>query len=83
MPGVLPGPKDPWSQGLRVFDLTEMAWVDSYNSDAPPYQTPQFIKYGIAINGAYPLNWDDPTLFEWLLDKCKQEFSRTILLRDH
>ena len=36
--------RDPWQQGLGIFDLTEMAWTSSYNTNAAPYNTPQVIK---------------------------------------
>lgn len=35
---------DPMSQGLEIFDLTEMAWSSQYDANAAPYMTPQFIK---------------------------------------
>jgi hypothetical protein len=58
--------KDPWPQGLGIFDLTEMKWKDSYDADAAPYVTPQQIKDSIAANGMYPAQWDDPTLKKWI-----------------
>lgn len=26
--------KDPWPQGIGIFDVSEMKWKDSYNPDA-------------------------------------------------
>ena len=35
---------DPISQGLEIFDLTEMIWSTRYDANALPYTTPQIIK---------------------------------------
>jgi len=75
--GTIPGldnyaqSADTWPQGLGIFDLTKMQWVDSYAADATPYRTPQLVRDGIAQNGTYPQTWDDPVVVEWLLGKCK------------
>lgn len=36
--------KDPWPQGLGVFDLHSLKWNDRYNPDAAPYKTPDVIR---------------------------------------
>lgn len=35
---------DPNTQGLAIFDLTELQWKSSYDANASAYQTPQPIK---------------------------------------
>ncbi|EQB51228.1 kelch repeat protein [Colletotrichum gloeosporioides Cg-14] len=36
--------KDPWAQGLRIFDLTQMRWSDNYNASAAAYESPRVNK---------------------------------------
>jgi hypothetical protein len=36
--GDNPADKDPATQGLQLFDVTEMEWKDSYDANAPAYQ---------------------------------------------
>ena len=55
-------PKDPWPQGLGVFDMTNLVFQDRYDSNAPDYTTPQVLKDYYAENGMYPSSWDDPAL---------------------
>lgn len=31
------GSKDPFPQGLKIFDLDTLNWRDEYDPDAPPY----------------------------------------------
>jgi hypothetical protein len=41
---------EPWAQadaapqGLLLFDMTEMEWLDTYNADAAPYMSHQSIR---------------------------------------
>lgn len=42
---------DSLSQGLGIFDLTEMTWSSSYNANAAPYITPQIVKDWYSKNG--------------------------------
>ena len=35
---------DPLTQGLGVFDMTDLRWSSSYNSSAAPYNTPTLVK---------------------------------------
>jgi hypothetical protein len=45
----------PWEQtdaahqGLLLFDMTEMEWLDTYNADAAPYQSHQSIRDWYAV----------------------------------
>lgn len=50
--------KDPWTNGIGVFDLTAMAWQNKYSSSAKAYVTPQTVKDWYGQNGMYPSNWD-------------------------
>lgn len=50
-------PADPWTQGLNVFDLTEMKWMERYDADAEDYVTPAVVKSWYDDNGMYP-EWD-------------------------
>jgi Kelch motif len=59
-------PRDPWPQGLGIFDLTEMQWRNDYDVNADAYETPRMVKDGIAKEGTYPKKWDSPELARWL-----------------
>lgn len=36
--------RDPWPQGIGVFDMTALNFKDSYQANAGPYKTPNIIK---------------------------------------
>lgn len=36
-------PKDPFPNGIGIFDLSELEWKDSYDADAAEYQTHESI----------------------------------------
>jgi len=35
---------DNFPNGLGVFDMTELSWVNSYNPDAASYEQPDIVK---------------------------------------
>lgn len=35
---------DPFPQGLGIFDMTEMEWVQTYDPDAAAYASPQIVQ---------------------------------------
>lgn len=37
-------PRDPWAQGIGIFDMTSLKFKDSYESKAKPYEPPEVIK---------------------------------------
>ncbi|KAL8836073.1 MAG: hypothetical protein Q9176_006530 [Flavoplaca citrina] len=51
---------DPFSQGLGIFDLTDLRWSERYNADAEPYETPAVVKAWYAANGPSTSTWDSP-----------------------
>ncbi|KAI4272136.1 MAG: hypothetical protein LQ337_005505 [Flavoplaca oasis] len=53
---------DPFSQGLGIFDLTNLRWSDRYNADAEPYETPAVVKAWYAANGPSTRTWDSPVV---------------------
>jgi len=64
--GVNPGgsmwsPPDPWAQGLNIFDLTEMKWMERYDAHAKDYVTPAVVKSWYNENRMYP-EWDSSGL---------------------
>lgn len=63
-------PRDPWPQGLGIFDLTEMQWRDDYDANADLYESPRMVKDGIAKEGMYPKKWDSPEVAGWLTGQC-------------
>lgn len=50
--------QDNFTQGLGIFDLTEMAWASGYNASAAAYTTPQVVKDQIASSGNQPSAWN-------------------------
>lgn len=36
--------RDPWDNGLGIFDLTKLEWRSSYNASAAEYDSPQIVK---------------------------------------
>ena len=62
---------DPWSQGLGVFDMSDLEWKDSYTADAAPYVTPHIVKTYYNQHGRYPNSWDSNTLEGWFTRKGK------------
>ncbi|KAK1847130.1 kelch repeat protein [Colletotrichum chrysophilum] len=36
--------KDPWPQGIGIFDMTEMRWSDQYNAKADAYESPEVVQ---------------------------------------
>ena len=62
---------DSWPQGIGLFDLSEYAWKDSYDSDAKSYVTPDIVKNGIQANGFYPTQWASPQVEKWFQVSAK------------
>ena len=50
---------DPWPQGTGVFDLTDMVWKDTYDSNAAPYITPEIVKNQYHQNGQHTSSWSN------------------------
>ncbi|KAI8960708.1 hypothetical protein F5Y11DRAFT_254444 [Daldinia sp. FL1419] len=56
--------KDPWKQGLGVYDMTEMAWTNSYDVDAANYESPAVVKDWYSQGGMKTMTWDNDELKE-------------------
>lgn len=54
--------RDPFAQGLGIFDMTDLQWKSRYDADAEDYKTPPVIKDWYRDNGSYPENWNDPAV---------------------
>lgn len=69
--------KDPWSQGLGIFDLTDMRWKDGYNANAGAYTSPDNIKGYYQERGLQPVDgWDSSdmqALFNTSASPCKSQ----------
>lgn len=68
--------KDPWAQGLGIFDLTDLEWRSSYDASAKAYQTPNLVKEDLAQNGQYPSTWDSNIVEGWFTNRGKWFTSR-------
>ncbi|KAI1820760.1 hypothetical protein F4861DRAFT_542628 [Xylaria intraflava] len=49
---------DPWTYGIGVLDMTELQWTDSYNPDAPGYDSPAQVKQWYDAGNLQQVNWD-------------------------
>ena len=49
--------KDPWTNGINVFDLSAMRWKTGYELDDAAYQSPSVVRDWYAQDGPYP-SWD-------------------------
>ncbi|KAF3351459.1 hypothetical protein VD0002_g4822 [Verticillium dahliae] len=49
--------RDPWPQGLGVFDITELKWTNEYDADAEDYDSPEVIKSWYADGGLDEVQW--------------------------
>nr|CDP31338.1 Putative protein of unknown function [Podospora anserina S mat+] len=59
---------DPWSNGLGVFDLTEMRWSNEYNAAAEGYKSPAVVKTWYSEGGLESVAWSDNTLKRMFLE---------------
>lgn len=55
-PGSLLDP-DPWTNGIGVFDMTEMTWKDGYDAAARDYESPTVVKDWYAGGGLGLVEW--------------------------
>ncbi|KAH8752940.1 hypothetical protein BGZ57DRAFT_912299 [Hyaloscypha finlandica] len=49
--------KDTFSQGLGIFDMTDMVWKDSYDANASDYRSPEVVKDWYAAGNQNSVNW--------------------------
>ncbi|KAF2124264.1 hypothetical protein P153DRAFT_351175 [Dothidotthia symphoricarpi CBS 119687] len=65
---------DPYLLGIKVFDLTELVWTNSFDPGASAYTAPNVIAsyYGGQIK--YPNRWNDIGL-EWLFTRAANNIS--------
>ena len=52
-------PRDPWDQGIAVFDMTALKFKDSYQSNADPYEPPYAIQQYYNKRWVYSSRLDD------------------------
>ncbi|KAI1136970.1 hypothetical protein F5Y05DRAFT_92832 [Hypoxylon sp. FL0543] len=50
---------DPWKQGLGIYDMTEMKWVDLYDPNAANYESPAAVAEWYANGGMDTVAWCD------------------------
>ena len=54
--------RDPFLQGLGIFDMTDLQWKSKYDAGAEDYKTPRVIKDWYRENGSSPEKWNDPAV---------------------
>ncbi|KAH0563239.1 hypothetical protein GP486_002194 [Trichoglossum hirsutum] len=53
---------DPYPHGLKVFDMTEMKWTETFNASAAAYVPPDVVTTYYKDHGKYPSKWTDTRL---------------------
>lgn len=53
---------DPFWEGVKVFDLTELQWTNHYNATAAPYLAPSAVAAHYAAGSRYPSAWSNNDL---------------------
>jgi hypothetical protein len=54
--------KDPWPNGLGIFDMTALNWTDTYDAKADPYERGGLVDDFYTTNPRFPATWGDPEL---------------------
>lgn len=62
-------PRDPWAEGIGIFDMTTLKFKDSYESKAKPYEPPEIIKSFYSVKLVKLLNSD--FISEALISLCR------------
>jgi hypothetical protein len=57
-----PTTADPWTYGLGILDMTELRWTDSYDADAPAYDSPTVVKEWYEAGNLQNIRWDNEEL---------------------
>ncbi|SPO03327.1 uncharacterized protein DNG_06009 [Cephalotrichum gorgonifer] len=52
--------KDPFPQGLGIFDMTDLEWKNDFDSKAAAYDSPQMIKDWYSETGVQSVKWSTP-----------------------
>ncbi|KAI1739452.1 hypothetical protein F4680DRAFT_136657 [Xylaria scruposa] len=55
-----PTTADPWPYGIGILDMTELKWTDSYDPNAPAYDSPDVVKQWYAAGNLENMHWDSP-----------------------
>ena len=63
---------DPWTKGIGIFDLSEMVWKKTYNANAAPYVTPEFVQLQ-NDQRPYPSEWSNPVVKVWFTQTQRQQ----------
>ncbi|KAK5633406.1 hypothetical protein RRF57_009120 [Xylaria bambusicola] len=53
-----PTTADPWTYGIGILDMTEFVWKDSYDPDAPGYDSPAVVKQWYNDGNLQNVEWD-------------------------
>ncbi|KAI0406867.1 hypothetical protein F4802DRAFT_605995 [Xylaria palmicola] len=57
-----PATADPWPYGIGILDMTELEWTDSYDPDAPDYDSPAEVKQWYGDGNLERMEWDSEEL---------------------
>jgi hypothetical protein len=63
-----PTTADPWTYGIGILDMTELQWTNSYNPDAPAYDSPTVVKEWYKAGHLQNINWDNKDLEAIFMD---------------
>lgn len=54
-----PTTADPWTYGIGVLDMTELKWTDSYDPDAPDYESPTVVNDWYNAGNLDHVHWEN------------------------
>ncbi|MCJ1346403.1 hypothetical protein MMC31_004619 [Peltigera leucophlebia] len=58
-------PRDPWAEGIGVFDMTALKFKDSYEANTKPYEPPEMIQsFYNDKSKRYPATWTSSAVRE-------------------
>lgn len=58
-------PRDPWEQGIGIYDLSVLNWTTGFDPNAEKYVTPDVIKAFYRENGTFPATWTEEGMSAW------------------
>ncbi|MCJ1349100.1 hypothetical protein MMC31_007336 [Peltigera leucophlebia] len=67
-------PRDPWAEGIGIFDMTTLTFKDSYEHKAKPYEAPEVIQSFYSDKSKrYPATWTSSAVQELFQMESKSD----------
>lgn len=68
---------DPWRQGIGIFDMTEMKWMDSYDPNATNYDVPAQVSSWYVEGGMNNVMWTSDEVKQLFLNGSSITYGAT------